>query len=349
MFPEHGISEAELKLRYNEEIQDLKRKLAQSSKVLDEYRTEHGSIGVLFDSLRDAIKEIPQPRPIAWPKTSKTMVETPCGVCFLICDSHYGAVQRKSEVEGFGEYSPELCESRSMEFIRRGINWVNVHRTAYQVDTAYVLVTGDLISGDIHLELQVTNAFPAPVQTVGAARILAQQVSDLSRHFKKVVVHFITEDNHARLTKKPQAKEAGLNSFNYLVGEMAKMMLKSHRNVDFNIYPQYEAVVTVEGRRYLLMHGHGVSGWMGFPYYGIERKVSKEAFKRMNGPDSTKFHRVIMGHWHAPMAHPMFWIGGSVSGTDAYDHKNGRHAEPSQAAWFIHPKRGEFDRTDFTL
>jgi len=348
MYPKYGISDAELRLKYNEEIQDLKRKIRVTEGLLSDYKKSHGSIAVLFDAVKDAIQALPSPKaaPIV---TAKKTVETPCGVCFLICDTHYGAVQQRSEIEGFGEYSPEICETRSMEFIRRGVNWVNVHRTAYKVDEAYVLVAGDLISGDIHLELQVTNAFPVPVQVVNSARLLAQQVSELSRHFNRVVVHFIVEDNHARLTKKPQAKEAGLNSFNYLVGEMARLMLREHNNVAFDIYPQYEAVVNVVGRRYLLMHGHGVIGWMGFPYYGVERKIAKEAIKRMNGPDRTKFHKVIMGHWHAPLAHPLYWIGGSVQGTDAYDHKYGRYAEPSQAAWMVHPKYGEFDRTDFIL
>ena len=56
-----------------------------------------------------------------------------------------------------------------------------------------------------------------------------------------------------------------------------------------------------------------------------------------------------MGHWHAPLEHPHYWIGGSVSGTDAYDHKNGRHADPQQVSWFVHPKWGEFDRTCWQL
>jgi hypothetical protein len=88
---------------------------------------------------------------------------------------------------------------------------------------------------------------------------------------------------------------------------------------------------------------------MGFPYYGIERRAAREAMKRMNGPDMNKFHRIVMGHWHAPLAHPYYWISGSVSGTDAFDHKCGRHAYPSQAAWMVHPRHGEFDRTDFQL
>ena len=80
-----------------------------------------------------------------------------------------------------------------------------------------------------------------------------------------------------------------------------------------------------------------------------QRKAAREALKRMNGPDMTRFDKIIMGHWHAPLEHPYYWIGGSVSGTDAHDHQNGRQAEPQQVAWMVHPKWGEFDRTCWKL
>jgi len=344
-----GITEGELRAKYSEVTQDLRRKIKILERELAEYKAAHGSISNLFGSIKDAICELPSVKIEYKPPKKKTKVETPCVVSLLISDTHYGAVQAKSEIEGFGEFSPEICEQRCMGFIEKVINWTEVHRTAYRIDEAEVLVAGDLISGDIHHELQVTNAFPVPVQVVRSARLLANQLSLLSRYFTKITVHFVTEDNHARLTKKPQAKEAGLNSFNYILGEIAALMVKGFKNIEFNIYPQYEVVVNVAGRRYLLTHGHNIRGWMGIPYYSVERKAAKEAIRRLNKPDYNRFDKIIMGHFHHPISHPVYWIGGSVSGTDAYDHKNGRYAEPSQTAWMVHPKRGEFDRTDFKL
>ena len=77
--------------------------------------------------------------------------------------------------------------------------------------------------------------------------------------------------------------------------------------------------------------------------------LAREALKRMNAADVRKFHKVVLGHWHAPLAHPWYWIGGSCSGTDAFDHGQGRHAEPQQVTWLIHPRHGEFARTEWTL
>jgi len=222
----------------------------------------------------------------------------------------------------------------------------------------YYQVNGVVVhnSGDIHDELKITNAFPSPVQVVKAAEVLAEQMAIVAQVFKKVTVHFISEDNHARLVKKPQAKEAGYNSLNYLVGYLAKVHLAAHSNVEFNIYPMYEKVVKVGSQQYLICHGHGVMGWGGIPFYGIERKVGKESVSRMqimmsdlSRAKEIGFHKYVFGHWHTPFDMPLYSCCGSIQGTDAYDHKNGRHAFPSQVSWLVHPKHGEFDRINFNL
>lgn len=343
------LGEAELRLLVNEEVSNLKGQIRDKDRMIGDYRKEHGILETFFRELKDHIAPI-KPHPQVYETVRKKVsVEHPIVAVMQVCDGHMGAVQRSTEIEGFGEFSPEICRNRQIKYVEKALDWVNLHRNSYALDEIVMPVVGDLISGDIHEDLRVTNAFPSPVQACEAGILLSDQVSMLAPHFTKVRVEFVVEDNHARLTRKPQAHEAGLNSLNYVVGFIAKQRLQNLKNVEFNIYPQYEAVIEVAGRRYLCCHGHGVMGWAGFPYYGIERKVSREALKRMNGPDVTKFHKVLLGHWHAPLAHPWYWIGGSVSGTDALDHKQGRHSPPSQAAWMVHPRHGEFDRTDFWL
>jgi hypothetical protein len=266
-----------------------------------------------------------------------------------LSDIHYGAVQEPDEVEGFGEYDPTIAEDRLQRLARMVLDWVAVKRSGYHVENLHILATGDYVSGDIHEELRVTNAFPAPEQAVGVGRILSAVIAGMAPHFARVSVHFTTDDNHGRLTRKPQAKEGGVNNWGYIVGRWIESSLRDVGNVSVNVIARPWDSVECCGRRYLLTHGHRVMGWAGFPYYGIERLVSREALKRMNAPEPRKFHRVVMGHWHAPLAHPWYWIGGSLSGTDAYDHGQGRHADPQQVSWMVHPRNGEFDRTEWRL
>ena len=331
-----------LPTEFSEEEEELhtKGRLVEAEKRLASYKEGVGSIRGMVRDMCDYVRSIPPPV-ISVPKV---VPEESVDVVVHNTDWHMGAVQDSDEVEGFNSFSPEVLRHRVMDFAGRVIKSVEMHRSEYEVRTCHVLVTGDLISGDIHEELRTTNAFPAPVQCVEAGRLLAQEVSYLSGHFQKVVVHGVCADNHGRLSKKAQHKEGGYNSFNYPLFELCKAMLADHVNVEMHIYPQEEVVVEVRGRRYLLCHGHQVTGWAGFPYYGISRKVGMEAVKRMG---RHPFDRVVLGHWHAPLCHPNFWIGGSISGTDAYDHSQGRLSVPTQASWYV--SRTEFDRTDWVL
>jgi predicted phosphodiesterase len=348
-FSKLGKTEAELKLLVNEEVGNLKKTIKEKEKLLEDYRSEHGVLESFFREVKERIEPISPVAPIYKPKKGTSKVESPCSVVMQISDTHMGEIQNSSEIEGFGSFSPEICRERCLSFSKKVIDWTYVQRSGYIIDECVVLVLGDLVSGGIHEELNNTNAYPPPVQAVESGILLSDQIALLAPHFPKIRVEFIVEDNHSRLQKKPQAKEAGLNSLNYVVGFIAKERLSKYKNLEFNIYPQLEAVVEVKGRRYLITHGHNIKSFMSIPFYGIERKVGREAVKRMNAPDFNKFHKIVMGHFHTPMTTQYYMIGGSVSGTTSYDHQCGRHAVPSQSSWAVHPSHGEFNMIAWTL
>ena len=351
-----ALSKEEVRNAHSEKVEELKRQVSDGERRLDSYRKEHGKLDVFFDSVLSCIEPILPFKSELDNINSPSVVNSLVHAVFHVTDSHMGAVQLPDEIEGFNEFNPEICDNRNIAFIRRGVNWVELHRNSYKIDTCHVLFTGDLISGDIHDELMITNAFPSPEQVVRAAQSHAKQIALLAPKFERVIVEFITEDNHSRLTKKPQAKEAGMNTFNYLVGKMLQLYVSAHDNVEFNLHPMNEKVVHVLNRNYLIKHGHGIKAWMGIPFYGIERMIARESTARqnmimqdINRAKNIGFHKIVMGHFHTPIDHWLYSMGGSVSGTDAYDHQAGRYSPPSQSAWLVHPKYGEFDRINFNL
>jgi hypothetical protein len=343
----------EFKQKYSEEIQELQRQLTEKDQILENYRREHGKLEIFFNKISDAIRPLSPLKKIYQPKKKSGSFVT---AVMQIADGHCGAVQPADEIEGFNEFNPQICHDRQLNYATKFLDWVEMHRNIYRIDECAVIDTGDNISGDIHEELRVTNAFPSPVQCVKAGEILTEQLALLAPHFEKITVHFLVEDNHARLTKKPQAKEAGYNSLNYVVGKIAEIYLQRHDNIEFNIYPMFEKVISVSNLRYLISHGHGITGWMGIPWYSIERKVSRESMARLqiimddiSRAKQIGFNKYIFSHWHVHFDHPLYSCCGSVSGTDAYDHKYGRHAGPSQSSWMVSAKHGEFNRINFNL
>jgi len=348
-----ALTEKDLRIENSEIVEQLKSELKDKERIIKEYRKEHGKLQIFFDRVGKGIKPIMPLEPVYKKQTERG---APITAVAQISDSHMGAVQDKSEIEGFGEYSADIADRRNIHYVNSFINWVDVHRMGYNIPECVVLITGDLISGDIHDELRITNEFPVPVQIVRAAQIHASQLSLIAPQFSKVTVHFITEDNHSRLTRKPQAKEAGKNNYNYVIAELMKAYISEHTNIEFNVYPMLEKVVTVSTKNYLITHGHAVRGWMGVPWYGVERKVGKEAQARMQlimddleRAKAIGFDKFVFGHFHTPFDSELYSCAGSVSGTDAYDHQAGRYAKPSQPAWLVHPEKGEFNRINFKL
>ena len=354
---EKGITGDALRNKFSEETQELHRQLKKKDDILENYKKSHGQLEVFFNRVLGEITPV-APIPNYFEKEHKTRIGQGSAISavFHVTDSHMGSVQEPDEIEGFNEFNPAICDERNKQFALKGVDWVKLHRNSYSIPTCHVLFTGDLISGDIHEELKVTNAFPSPEQVVRAAQSHAVQLALLATNFEHVTVEFITEDNHARLTKKPQAKEAGKNSLNYLVGKMLELYMSKHDNITFNLHPQNEKVIHVLNRNYLIKHGHGIKAWMGIPWYGIERSLARESTARQNlimqdvqRAHDLGFHKMIFGHFHTPFDHWLYSCGGSVSGTDAYDHQAGRYSPPTQSAWFVHPKHGEFDRINFNL
>ena len=344
----------DFKEEHSELNQELRSQIAEKDKVLTEYKKSHGKLEDFFSRVSANIQPV-LPLKSVYEKDSGK-VGSPVMAVMRISDGHMGAIQLSDEIEGFNEFNPDICKARQLDYSQRFCKWIDIQRAGYQIDDVSVIVTGDLISGDIHDELRITNAFPAPVQCVRAAEVLVEQMRIVASNFHRVTVHFLVEDNHARLTKKPQAKEAGYNSFNYVVGKIAEIYLNDIDNIEFNIYPQYEKVITVLNRNYLISHGHGIRGWMGIPWYSIERHVSKEAKARLQLIMDEKlkaseigFHKFVFGHYHTFFETDMYSCCPSVSGTDAYDHKSGRYSPPGQSAWLVHSKHREFNWINFKL
>jgi len=338
----------------SEQVLELKAQLLEKDKVLENYKKNHGQLEIFFNAVLASIKAI-TPFPIKY-KSNPSRGEAKVEAVMQISDPHMGAVQEADEIEGFNLFNPDICRARQLDYTVRFCKHIDRQRLSQDIDKLNVIVTGDLISGDIHQELQVTNAFPVTVQVVEAAKVLAEQLTIACQNFSEVVVHFIGADNHGRLTRKPQSKQEGLNSLNYLVGVLAQAYTKKFSNLEFNVYPMHEKVITCLNRNYLISHGHGMMAWMGIPYYAAERRIGKEAQARMQLIMDQKlkaseigFNKMVVGHFHVPISAPLYSFCGSVQGTDAYDHKAGRYAPPSQAAWLIHENYKEFGRVDFEL
>lgn len=308
-------------------------------------RVNTGAVEEALEELRTAIS-VAEPVKMNYAPPKKS--STPCTHVLHLTDIHYGAQQASEEVDGYGENSPAITEARMQKLGQMLIHSTKTKRHGFHIPRLHIIGTADYISGDIHQELLVNNAFPAPQQAVGCGYMLGAFGAMLAPHFEQVTFDLVTLDNHGRLTAKPQAVQGGVNNWGYVVASIAKQYLSRQNNVDIRIHAKPSASVDIGPERYTAFHGHQIRGWAGKPYYGFDRRVMMEALKCMDmGHDY--FTKLLIGHFHVA-ANDVWWqVGGSVSGTDAFDHGQGRHSKPHQTSWIVHDRHGEFDWTRWWL
>lgn len=332
------------------EVRDLRTKVKTLSSHIDSLKKDEGFLENLFADLKGSLEVIDPPKLVYKPNNNSLDVASVCAAVSHFTDWHYGEVSKKEELSLVYDFDPVIAERRMDLYTDKFLRFIDLHRSSYSIKNWHVIVTGDLISGDIHPELIASNAFPIPQQAIGAGMLLASVIAKCSPYFENVIVDFIVPDNHGRLTKKLQFKQGGLNSMNYVVGWVAKERVCMIKNVKFNLHMIDQVSIQVPGCRYLCAHGAVVKGTWGIPYYGVDRLVGLAAKSRMNNPDANKhFDKVLIGHFHAPLKTPYWLIGGSLGGTNEMDHSNNRFAKPIQTAWIAHPKYTEHDYNEFEL
>jgi len=315
----------------------LKRQL---KKILQ----NRGSEELNLERLTSDIQTI-KPFPIIY-KPQKQGDKKEATLVSLLADFHIGA---KEYIPGFNKFDYSIACRRVNTYLKKVLDWCELHRNSYIVDEICICCLGDMISGDIHDELIRTNEFSCPEQVKKASELLSSLFASLAPHFKKVRIEFVVPDNHSRVTQKIEFAD-GTNSYNYLVGHLTKALVSGHKNIEFNIYPQIQQIIKVHDRRYLIMHGNCVRGGGGalFPMTGITRKLWRESHLRMNMSEDMHFDKILMGHYHAPCNTPDLGISGCLVSSTGFDMSAARHTPACITSFFVCGKY-EFDYTEFWL
>ena len=322
---------------------------------VESLKQETGQAEVILSAILDAAQRI-EPIGVTYvPPRKTTKVSHPCEAVLVLTDWHVGKTVSAAEVLGENDFSLARLRERllgSDGLIPRKMQTVDLERSNIRIDTLRVFCLGDMVNGNLREEDGATNEFSEAEQPIHSGALLAECLAILATGFSEVLVDYVVPDNHSRLTKKISHKQPW-NSWNYIVAKYAEAKTSRVPNIRWVIHPGEVAEVEVCGMRYLLRHGHdmtkGTGGFGGLPFYGFERAAGLEARKRMRIPEKVVFDRLVFGHFHTFGQGPDWRVCPSPSGTDNFDHSQGRYARPAQLGWLVHPKRGEMNLNLYEL
>ena len=142
--------------------------------------------------------------------TCENYKNTGVSASLLLSDIHYGA----SSDNVLNLYNVDVCEERINELLNKTIYYCSIHR----VQTLYINLLGDNISGLIHCNNRVEAEEDVVSQVIHVSELISTFISQLSKHVPEIRVVGVC-GNHSRVT--PNKKE-NINETNDDLKELIK-------------------------------------------------------------------------------------------------------------------------------
>lgn len=266
---------------------------------------------------------------------------SPQEMVLLFSDLHASEVVSLEETRGINEYGWDIMLERMAEIHRSVLS--HKDHFGFEVSKLHVHMLGDMLSGDIHDELAITNDRPTAEAIVQLARDTVEWLLQFAEDFPLIQVAGVP-GNHPRASRKPAAKQAH-NNGDWLYYQLVSAYLEGHPQFAFD-FPRgsFNVVMICDRFRALLMHGDGVRTTMpGVPWGGIARRITtlEQQFAKARQP----LDFIEIGHFHTRNAldgiQAQPFLNGSVKGPDEYSLKQfGMGNDAKQTLLTVHPERG---------
>lgn len=141
----------------------------------------------------------------------------PEAIILFISDIHMGEVISLDQMGGRNSYNKLIAGKRIARLFQSVVSLGTEHWSGLPPAVIYVVLGGDLVSGEIHEELAKTNdllAIPAVRELSGH---LITGLNLLLENFSCPINVLSVPGNHGRTTRKPEAKGFALDSYDTLL------------------------------------------------------------------------------------------------------------------------------------
>ncbi len=314
------------------ENQQLKKQLTE---LLDD-KIRSNKLSEFAEALSAAPVKIPK-----WATSKPSLTHDTAVPMLLMSDWHLDEVVKLDQMSGVNEFNRKIAEARCGNFFDNAVRLAKHFIKGIKYDGLYLLLGGDIFSGNIHEELKITNETTIIESLIYWVEPIASGIRHLADNFGSVHIPCVV-GNHGRLSYKPVAKNRVQDNFDYLFYNMLAMNLKDDPRITWNISPSADCRFKVHDTTFLFTHGDqfkgggGIAGAVHPWLLGNARKL--KAYTGMG----MSYDWMVMGHWHQlTLGIQGMLVNGSLKGYDEYAAiSNFPFEPPQQAFWLVQPKWG---------
>ena len=313
------------------QIKFLKDELARAKKSA----IDHEAVRSEIIGLKKKVDELQMPD---WALPTRGPVTTPGVPTLFLSDLHWAEVVDPKQIGGVNEYNLEIAHKRLDATIESAVHLLKIVDPQMRYPGLVMPLGGDMISGDIHEELEVSNEMPTIPTVIDLYGKLVSVIGFAADQFKRVFLPCVT-GNHGRNTHKMRAKDRHHTSFDWMLYAFLAKYFERDSRVTFYIPDGPDAYYRVYDHRYLLTHGDqfrggdGMIGALGPIIRGDHKKRSR------NGQVDMEYDTLVFGHWHQDIRMRRLIGNGSLKGYDEYAYAGNFGFEPpTQQLWLTHPK-----------
>ena len=264
---------------------------------------ERGSINasVIRESIMGLVAEPIEPQ--SWnPTNVRAKDSRKEALILMISDVHMGEVIDRGQMGGRNTFDKEICAKRLERLFQGVVKMGTTHWSGPPPGVIYVILGGDLISGEIHDELAKSNDLLA----IPAVRELATHIISglelLLKSFDCEIRVVSIPGNHGRTTRKPESKGFVLNSYDTLVAWLVESWFTSRKTkkITFSAPASGDALINVCGWNFLFTHGDRIGSRGGAGMVGPVATIARGMQRLIQdyAADQVVVDYIVICHFH---------------------------------------------------
>jgi hypothetical protein len=257
----------------------------------------------------------------------------------LLSDWHVDETVVAAEIGGVNSFNPRICKRRVNKLATSIISLIELSQHKDKINTLYLCLLGDFMSGWIHEDLMRSNSFTPPEAVMRFFDLMTGLIDLILKHTRVKIILSCCVGNHGRITKRTSLRKRGQTNYEWIAYEFLLRWYALQKKTRVKVQlPQGQFTwIKVYGLDIRTHHGDGCRYQGGVLGVGVPMSKAIAQWDKARRADID-----VCAHWHERATATDYCINGSLIGYSTISEWLKTNCEPPKQSYFIiHPEYGK--------